>query len=446
VNSKIIIMAPVIKNKKGEFCHMIKAAVIFVIAVLGFAGWQAMSDREHDPNNLLIVEVNSSAERTGLLRAQLDRFEEDNPGIRVDVISLSWGQAFEKLSMMIAGGQYPDVIEMPDFWLSRYVSAGQIADMTPYLEQTEFDDDLEANTFSYGSIRGRVYTVPYGYYLRAMLYNKKIFARAGIEKPPLTMDDFYEDAAKISALPGIYGYCHHGGRGGAVFYYWIMTTMNGSNRFFDNEGKSTFYQPGAAKGLTLIRDIYKNGYAPKDSLNWGLNETVSGFYSGTCAMLHQTPDALTSLRKRMDDDDYGSAPMPLGPGGNSFPHLGYIGWSVLEGSSNKAAAFKLVRHLLSRENNRAWAERSGLVPIYKGLSENIFDADGIGAGWLQTTKDPHYQYMINPNYLPDIAEFDSIEVVQSGQAMMLGEQTPEETARAWADFMTAAEKRWEAAE
>ena len=137
---------------------MIKAAITFVIFVLGFAAWQAMSDKDHDPNNLLIVEVNTSADRTGLLRSQLDSFEAENPGMTVDVISLSWGQAFEKLSMMIAGGQYPDVIEMPDFWLSRYVSAGQIADMTPFLEKMSFDDDLEADTFLYGSIRhsGRV--------------------------------------------------------------------------------------------------------------------------------------------------------------------------------------------------------------------------------------------------------------------------------------------------
>ena len=421
---------------------MVKAAISFVIIVLGFAVWQASTGKDQDPNNLLIVEVNSSADRTGLLRKQLDTFEEENPGMTVDVISLSWGQAFEKLSMMIAGGKYPDVIEMPDFWLSRYVSGGQIADMTPFLENVSFDDDIEEDTFKYGSIRDRVYTIPYGYYLRAMIYNKKLFKQAGIEKPPLTMDEFYQTAAKLSELPGVSGYCHHGGRGGAVFYYWIMTTMNGSKQFFDDDGNSVFYNEDAIKGLTLIRDIYKNGYAPQDSLNWGLNETVSGFYSGTCAMLHQTPDALTSLRKRMDDDDYASAPMPLGPSGKSFPHLGYIGWSVLEGSTNKPAAFKLVQHLVNRENNQQWAQRSGLVPIYKDISEDIFDASGVGSGWLETTKDERWEYLINPNYLSDIAEFDSITMVQTGQAMMLGQKTPEETAILWADFLSASQKKW----
>lgn len=421
---------------------MIKGAVAFIMVVFGFAVWQATSDKDHDPNNLLIVEVNTSAERTGLLRDQLDRFEAENPGMTVDVISLSWGQAFEKLGMMVAGGQIPDVIEMPDFWLSRYADAGQLAELGPFIAQSTFDDDLEGDTFSYGSINEKIYTIPYGYYLRALIYNTKIFERAGIEKPPLTIDEFYDTAAKISELPGVSGFCHHGGRGGPVFYYWLMTTMNGSDRFFDDEGNSTFYNEAAVKGLTLIRDLYQNGYAPQDSLNWNFNDTVSGFYSGTCAMLHQTPDALTALRKRMDEADYASAPMPLGPNGKSFPHLGYIGWSIFEKSTKKEAAWKLVKHLLKRENNQSWAERAGLVPIYTGISEDIFAKSKVGQGWLQTTQDDRWSYLINPNYLPEIAEFDSITVVQSGQAMMLGEKTPEETAKLWADFLTEAQKRW----
>ena len=421
---------------------MIRGAIIFVVMVFGFVLWQAMSDKDHDPNHLMIVEVNTSPERTRLLRDHLDSFEAANPGMKVDVISLSWGQAFEKIGMMVAGGRVPDVMEMPDFWLSRYVSAGQIADMTPFIKKADFDDDIEGGTFQYGSINDRLYTIPYGFYLRALIYNKRIFERAGIEKPPLTLQEFYDTSAKISELPGVTGFCHQGGRGGPVFYYWLMTTMNGSPKFFDEDGNSTFYNQGAIDGLTLIRDLYQNGYVPKDSINWNFNETVSGFYSGTCAMLHQTPDALSALKKRMDEDDYSSSPMPLGPSGKSFPHLGYIGWSVLEKSTRKQAAFKLVRHLLARENNQEWAEGSGLVPIYKGISENIFAAIPAGQGWLKTTQDDRWSYLINPNYLPEIAEFDSITVVQSGQAMMLGEKTPEQTAKMWADFLTAANKKY----
>ena len=134
--------------------------------------------------------------------------------------------------------------------------------------------------------------------------------------------------------------------------------------------------------------------------------------------------------------------MSIGPDGKSFPHLGYIGWSVFEQSAKKEAAFRLVRHLLRRDNHKEWAERAGLVPIYDGLAGDVFANDEVGTGWLKSTQDDRWDYMINPNHLTDIAEFDSIQVVQSGQAMMLGEKTPEETAKMWADFLSASQKRW----
>ena len=36
----------------------------------------------------------------------------------------------------------------------------------------------------------RMYMIPYGFYLRAMFWNKKLFEEAGLDGPPETMDDF----------------------------------------------------------------------------------------------------------------------------------------------------------------------------------------------------------------------------------------------------------------
>ena len=82
---------------------------------------------------------------------------------------------------------------------------------------------------------------------------------------------------------------------------------------FKPDGTSTWSEPGWVKGVTFLTDLYKNGYAPKDSVNWGFNEIVAGFYSGSCAMLDQDPDALIAIAQRMDAKDFAVAPMPVGP-------------------------------------------------------------------------------------------------------------------------------------
>ena len=42
-------------------------------------------------------------------------------------------------------------------------------------------------------VKNTAYMIPYGFYIRAMFYNKKLFEQAGLDGPPQTMDDFMED-------------------------------------------------------------------------------------------------------------------------------------------------------------------------------------------------------------------------------------------------------------
>ena len=46
-------------------------------------------------SKLQLVEVITSPERTDLLKKQVSAFEQANPGVTVDIVSLPWGQAFE---------------------------------------------------------------------------------------------------------------------------------------------------------------------------------------------------------------------------------------------------------------------------------------------------------------------------------------------------------------
>ena len=262
--------------------------------------------------NLKLVEVITSPARTETLKATVDAFEKANPDVKVEIISLPWGQAFEKLATMVAGGEAPDVVEMPDWWMGLYGGSGQLVDLDERLASWNGTGDLTDKTLAMARlVDNKAYQIPYGFYLRAMFYNKKLLNEAGVDGPPQTMDDFMEASKKVSALPGKYGYCMRGGVGG--FNGWIMmaATMNGTNEFFTEDGKSRLNEPDSVKGIQFLLDIYQKGYAPKDSVNWGFNEIVAGFYSGTCAFLDQDPDALIAVAERMDEADLAQFPKSM---------------------------------------------------------------------------------------------------------------------------------------
>ncbi len=423
-----------------------KLIIIFILLMsILIISWNVIKFNQNgNSNKLLLVEVISSPHRSKLLRQQLNEFERKHDGVQVEVISLPWGQAYEKLSMMVRGGTVPDVIEMPDFWASRYIKSGLLENLQPSLDASLVKSDFSKELLKYAYLKRQdgLYVIPYGSYLRALIYNKKLFAAAGIKTLPLTFDDFVAVSAKISQLPDKYGFCFHGARGGAVFFYWLATTMNGSVEHFDASHQSIFSKPKVIQALRIIKQMYEKGYFPRDSINWGFNETVAGFYANRCAMLHQSPDALLALKKRMNDEDYASMPMPLGPAGKSFPHLGFIGWSVFKQSMHRKNAWLLLEHLLSKKNNRAWSIQAGIVPVYQDVARHIFSSGEHNRGWYKEIADDRWQYMINPNYLDGIDYFDSVVMIQSAQEMLLGSKTVEEVVAIWSEFLTRAEHNW----
>jgi multiple sugar transport system substrate-binding protein len=415
------------------------ALVAFGAAVLA-----AQAPAASAQTNLQLVEVITSPQRTEVVQKLVDQFEEANPGVTVEITSLPWGQAFEKLATMVQGGEIPDVVEMPDRWMALYANNNQLVDLGPYMESWASADQLNERTIEFGSVvNDAMYMIPYGFYLRAMFWNKKLFGEAGLEGAPKTMDEFMEASKKISELGGgKTGYCLRGGPGGANGYIMMMLNMMGHDNYFDPRGNSNLNSPDAIKGLQFLIDLYQNGYAPRDSVNWGFNEIVAGFYSGTCAMLDQDPDALIAVKERMNAEDFAVAPMPLGPAGKSFPTIGYAGWSMFEASQHKDEAWALIAHLSSPESNLEWSKFVGVIPIYKGAEQDPTFATEQYAGWFTELNDERWQPTSMPTYLEEFGYFADVIAVQTGQEALLGQRSAEDVANEWAEYLTAAQQKW----
>lgn len=400
----------------------------------------------HAETELKLVEVITSPERTKVLQALVDEYEAANEGVSVEIVSLPWGSAFEKLATMVAGGDIPDVVEMPDRWAALYAGSGQLAPLGARVADWEHGGTLTEKTVQMGSQAGDFYMIPYGFYLRAMFYNKKLLAEAGVDSPPATMEEFMEAAAAVSELDGKSGYCLRGGPGGLNGWVMMAAAMNGTNDFFTEDGKSRMNEPGSVAGIQYLLDIYQKGYAPKDSVSWGFNEIVAGFYSGTCAFLDQDPDALIAVAERMPEEDFAVMPMPVGPSGKAFPTIGFAGWSMFEASEHKDESFELIAHLSAPEANAAWAKRVGVIPIHKGADQDPHFQTEQFKGWFDTLNGAEYEPTVMPTYLEQFGYFADSIVLDSSQEALLGQRSAQDIADEWAAFLTQEYATWKAAQ
>ncbi|KAF1010113.1 MAG: hypothetical protein E5299_01760 [Burkholderia gladioli] len=391
---------------------------------------------------LKLVEVITSPERTKTLESIVAKFEAANPGTKVEIISLPWGESFQKFATMVSAGEIPDVMEMPDTWVSLYANNGMLESLEPYLEKWETTPDLTERALELGrSVKNTAYTLPYGFYLNAMFYNKKLLSEAGVSEPPKTMDEFVEASKKIAALPGKSGFCMRNGPGGLNGWVIFAASMAGDNKFFNEDRTSTMNSEGWKKGITWMVDLYKNGLAPKDSVNRGFNETVAGFYSGTCAFLNQDPDALIAIAERMKPEDFGVAIMPKGPAGKTFPTIGFAGWSMMSGSQNKDLSWKQISMLEGPEGNIEWNKRTGALPVLKSAQNDPFYSGEQFKGWFDELADKNVVPTVMPTYLEEFAFFKDSLVIKTSQEALLGDIAPDQLADQWAEYLTKAQQK-----
>ena len=403
-----------------------------------------MAGTAYADTTLKLVEVITSPERTEVLQGLVDQYEAANEGVTVEIVSLPWGQAFEKLATMVAGGDIPDVVEMPDTWLALYAGSDQLANLEEHIAGWEHGSTLTDKTLAMGRQVGDAYMIPYGFYLRAMFYNKKLLAEAGVENPPTTMAEFMDASAKVSELDGKSGYCLRGGPGGTNGWIMFAATMNGTNEFFTEDGQSRINEPGSVEGIQFMMDMYQKGYAPKDSVSWGFNEIVAGFYSGTCAFLDQDPDALIAIAERMPAEDFAVIPMPVGPSGKAFPTIGFAGWSVFKSTEHESDAWNLVATLSSPEANATWAKRVGVIPIHKGADQDPHFKTEQFKGWFDELNGEQYVPTVMPTYLEQWGYFGSTVLLESSQEALLGQRTAQDVADEWAALLTDEYAKWKA--
>jgi N,N'-diacetylchitobiose transport system substrate-binding protein len=132
-----------------------------------------------------------------IIAAATAAFQKTNPGVDVNIQYQTWGAHLAKFDASLAGSNAPDVIEMGNTEMTKYMAAGAFQDLTA--DKASFPNSSTwtglAATARYS---GKTYGVPYYGGSRVVTYRKDQFSQAGIKSPPTSLGDFTADAAKLS--------------------------------------------------------------------------------------------------------------------------------------------------------------------------------------------------------------------------------------------------------
>ncbi|MEV0163152.1 ABC transporter substrate-binding protein [Nonomuraea fuscirosea] len=283
-------------------------------------------------------------------------FEAKNPAVDVTIDQQPWDGRQEKVTTALASRKGFDLVVLGPDQIPQYAQQGTLEPV----------DDVVApekaaylpNSLTALSVDGKLYGVPIYQTITAPIYNKKLFADAGVTKVPETWAELKEAAPKLAAAKvAVLDYPGKPEVSLNQSFYPILWANGGS--VFAPDGKSVVVnnQQGV-DSLQYLLDLKAAGGLPENTASKGNDIEGGPLAAGKTALYH----AATAIQAEQLGAAIGAENVGIGLPleGTKRVAFGIPGGLVLaKHSENKDAARKFAAYVASAEVAGPLAKESG---------------------------------------------------------------------------------------
>jgi len=311
-------------------------------------------------------------------------FEAKNPGVKVEMSFLENEAYKAKAPTLLQSKDRPHIIYS---WaggvLKTQVEAGVLEDITK--DVADLTPKLSPAAVAAFTVNDKVYGLPYNVSQVGFMYNKELFAKAGVDGSKITTwDDLLAAVRQLKAAnvtPIVVG----GADKWPLHFYWTYlavriggkagfeAALKGENGGFEGE---TFVKSGALFKQLVDLGPFQNGFLGAKN-----PQAVGMFGDGKAAMMlaissfYHTQKALAADKVGLSDDKIGWFNFPTVPGGKgeASDTLGGInGWLVTKGAPKEAVAF--LKAFVSDDVQKRLAAGNYVIPTYLGAEAALGSA------------------------------------------------------------------------
>ncbi|TGZ04794.1 ABC transporter substrate-binding protein [Streptomyces rhizosphaericola] len=324
-----------------------------------------------------------------ILTPELKKFEKET-GITVKLEVVPWADLLNRILAATASGQGPDVLNIGNSWSASLQATGALLpwDDKSFDEIGGRDRFVDSAVASAGKEGEPPAAVPLYSLAYALYYNKKMFAEAGIEKPPATWDELVAAGQKISKGDK-WGLGAEGGNlSNNIHQVFALGQQHGAD-FFDQDGKATFTSDGAVAAVKQYVDFMaKDKIIAPGNAEYAQNQSLTDFAKGKTAMVLWQAAASTFAAQGMKPDEWGTAPVPVpsgapGTGKQVNSMVAGINIAVFKNSKNLDGAKKFVKFMTGDAQQKHLNKTYGAIPPVKAAQADA----AFGAPDLKVLRD-----------------------------------------------------------
>ena len=312
------------------------------------------------------------------VRSMTADFEQQHPGVKVDIEFVSYEALHNKIiTAAAAGGGGYDVVLFDVIWPAEFAKNDVLVDITDRLPQSMIDQVVPGawTTVTYDN---HYYGIPWILDTKYLFYNKDMLQKAGIMAPPTTWQEMLDQAQKIKDA-GIVQYpiVWSWGQAEAIIcdYTTLLSAYGGS--FFEM-GQPVFNSGGGLQALQFMKQSLDQGLSNPASTE-SLEEDVRRiFSSGQAAFALNWTYMYNLANDPAESQVAGQVDVVPAPGDGTHSQVsavnGSMGLGVTTGSTHPDQAYQYIEYLTSQPVQEKYAKLS--LPIWKASYDNPAVAQG----------------------------------------------------------------------
>jgi N,N'-diacetylchitobiose transport system substrate-binding protein len=360
-------------------------AVIAVAAVLGVVAATATASGKKATAHTLTVWLQVDAQNgwPEIVAAANNAFESANPGWAVNVQYQQWTDHLQKFDATIAGSDTPDVIEMGNTEMTKYMAAGAFTSLTA----SKFDNSSKWLTGmrAWGTYLGKLYGVPYYAGSRVITYRSDLFKKAGFKKPPTSLAQFQQQLVKVGKMEkNVKGFAplYVGGEDWYSALSFVFDYGGSIAKFSHGKWHGTLNSKASIAGLTAFKRFFKATQSRSTATLDGSNPFPYTVYSQGRTAANYGPAWYTCCTGKKFAKVTKQFVMPSHVKGQPIP--GFLGGSTLaipSQSNSKSEAIEWLHDFTSNASEQA-LEKKGNIPNATNLLGHSINEQAAARSWF----------------------------------------------------------------
>jgi multiple sugar transport system substrate-binding protein len=280
--------------------------------------------------------------------------------------------SLQKVLTAVRGGSTPDIAYLYGSWAPNVAQIPQVVNLTKVVQQPGANwNDFWVGERDVATVNGKVIGIPALVDNLAVVYNKTLFAQAGLQPPGpgWTWAQFTADAQRLTdPAKKQFGTAYvTPGTEDTVWHWEALLWEAGGQLLTPDNKKAAFDSPAGLQSLNTLRQMAVTNHSmyldPTDSAYGNL------FNSGKIGMLVTGPWDLSTF----PNVHYGVQVMPSYPGtsGGHQTISGPDNWVIFNnGSARVAAAEKFLLWLTAPAQARYFSLQTGDLPIRASVASS----------------------------------------------------------------------------